>query len=165
MFEIFDDGHAQPTTHISVYLPPRCFLQRSQEQDRSHGTVVNIIILSRASIEYQCHAFPLLRSNAHILRLPFELQSLADIVINIVLIIIIIKGERKAQRVLASGFALQADRIHFGLDQRSGANALLPCLRTNSSTCFQSPASVCCAQASPAEGAFELPMRERWRSR
>ena len=32
------------------------------------------------------HAFPLLRSNAHILCLPFELQSLADIVINIIII-------------------------------------------------------------------------------
>ena len=33
------------------------------------------------------HAFPLLRSNAHILRLPFELWSLADIVIDIIIII------------------------------------------------------------------------------
>ena len=26
------------TIHLSVYLPPRCFLQHSQEQDRSHGS-------------------------------------------------------------------------------------------------------------------------------
>jgi hypothetical protein len=31
------------------------------------------------------HAFPLLRSNAHILRLPFELWSLADMVMNIII--------------------------------------------------------------------------------
>ena len=29
---------ARATTHISVYLPPRCFLQHSQEQDRSDGS-------------------------------------------------------------------------------------------------------------------------------
>ena len=71
--------HAHPGASVTLVSPPL-----SHPSDISAGS----------GPEHHCsHAFPLLRSNAIILRFPFELQPLADVIINIISITLVSPGE------------------------------------------------------------------------